>query len=228
MMSWHGVVSFSALVFVLTTFVRFVRKAWLHSRYVEQLRYFSVADNKQTLILDTQDFHAFTAGWFTPKIYLSQNIEHVLSPSEYRMVCQHEAAHAERFDPLRLFVYSFLAAFFPGISARKLNQSMALTTEQIADQSAMSVVPDKFNAAQAVLNITRLFQGRNKDSIDTPSSLCSYTGSSLELRINYLINEGATPRFLSLITITFLMTLFVLSVTSVDWLHHTIELFLLH
>ena len=61
---------------------------------------------------------AFTAGLFSPRIYVSSDLERRLTQVELDCVIAHEAAHVRRKDPLRLSIYRFLSCllfWMPGL-----------------------------------------------------------------------------------------------------------------
>ena len=80
---------------------------------------------------------AFTAGWWTPKVYVAGEIEHVLSHAELVAVLMHEGEHVRRRDPLRLSLLRFLGCTLFWIPAfRRLAADMSDESEIAADDVA--------------------------------------------------------------------------------------------
>ena len=82
---------------------------------------------------------AFTAGWFTPRVYVATALTQLLSADELTAVLAHEAAHVERRDPLRLSLLRFLACtlfYLPAL--RRLADDAADEAEIAADDAAVA------------------------------------------------------------------------------------------
>lgn len=226
--SWHGVVSILALLFVLTAIGRTSRKALRYSRHVSQLQFFSETDSNQTVTIDTEELHAFTAGWINPQVFLSKGLTKQLSSQDYDVVLKHELAHARRLDPLRILLFSYLTMFFPAFMSRRLNQWMLVSIEQRADESAMEPSSCRISMAQTLVKVTRLFEQEKYNKLQSTNDLCAYTGSSLEIRIRSILKHDETSTFVALPALAISFLLLLLSVFLVDWFHHSIELFLFH
>ena len=80
---------------------------------------------------------AFTAGLWSPRIFVASNLQQRLNRAELDAVIAHEAAHVRRRDPLRLTTYRFLSCLFFWMPALKgLAADMADEAEIEADDSA--------------------------------------------------------------------------------------------
>lgn len=85
---------------------------------------------------------AFTAGFFSPRVYVAREIQEFLPPEELEAVIAHEAAHVRRLDPLRLSTLRFLAFTLFWIPAlRKLADDMCDEAEVLADDAAQEGRP---------------------------------------------------------------------------------------
>lgn len=81
---------------------------------------------------------AFTAGLFTPRIYVSGKVARGLTHDELAAVIAHEDAHRRRRDPLRLSAWRFVAcSFFFLPVVRRLAEDMADEAEVSADDEAV-------------------------------------------------------------------------------------------
>ncbi len=80
---------------------------------------------------------AFTAGLWSPRIYLAEELPQRLTSKQLSAVIAHERAHLERRDPLRLFLLRTLACTLFWIPAlRRLADDAADEAEILADDEA--------------------------------------------------------------------------------------------
>lgn len=85
---------------------------------------------------------AFTAGWWSPSIYVAEEIGDTLTPAQLAAVLVHEAEHVRRRDPLRLSLLRFLGCTLFWIPAfRRLAADMADEAEIVADDAAAGEHP---------------------------------------------------------------------------------------
>jgi Zn-dependent protease with chaperone function len=99
-------------------------------------------DPSQIRVVDGLPSPAFTAGWWSPHVYVAASLPHVLSATELNAVLAHEAAHVRRRDPLRLAGLRFLSAalfWVPGL--RRIADDVADEAEVIADDEAAAMRP---------------------------------------------------------------------------------------
>ncbi len=99
---------------------------------------------------------AFTVGWLRPHIFVAHTLSRILTEEELQAVLAHEAAHAQRRDPLRLFVLRGLAStlfWLPAI--RRLVEDLVDEAEIAADDA---VAPShRLALASAILRVTRAY-----------------------------------------------------------------------
>lgn len=99
-------------------------------------------DPRRIQIIEGLPNPAFTAGFFSPRVYLARELEEFLPTEELEAVIAHEAAHVCRLDPLRLSTLRFLAFTLFWIPAlRKLADDMCDETEVLADDAAQGGRP---------------------------------------------------------------------------------------
>lgn len=80
---------------------------------------------------------AFTAGMWSPRVFVAEDIANRLQPHELECVLAHESAHLRRRDPLRLSVYRFLGCALFWIPAlKRLAEDMGDEIEVLADDVA--------------------------------------------------------------------------------------------
>lgn len=80
---------------------------------------------------------AFTTGCVRPVVYVDTRVADVLPPAQLRAVLAHKAAHAHRFDPLRVSALRFLASVLFWLPIlRRIAADIADEAELAADESA--------------------------------------------------------------------------------------------
>lgn len=132
---------------------------------------------------------AFTAGWRSPRIYLSACLPDRLSAAELRAVLAHEAAHVRRRDPLRLSLLRFLACTLFWLPAvRRLAEDIADEAEVRADDDA--VLDQPLALAAAILTLAQWLR--------PPRAAHDGVGFDerdlLERRVRRLAGEDVAPR----------------------------------
>lgn len=84
-----------------------------------------------------QSERAFCVGLWRPRILVGERLRARLSSSELSAVIAHEAAHARRRDPLRLFIVETIASAL-GPLGRPLAERFRLDVELDADEAAVA------------------------------------------------------------------------------------------
>ncbi|MBA3264168.1 MAG: M48 family metalloprotease [Thermoleophilaceae bacterium] len=109
-------------------------------RFLRGLRVIGRADagGYETLIVDDPRPQAFCTGLLRPHIYVSRGTLDLLDDDELAAVAAHEAHHAQRRDPLRMFISRTLsdALFFMPVLGRLADRYAALA-EFAADEAAV-------------------------------------------------------------------------------------------
>lgn len=94
-------------------------------------------DGREVIVIRDERLFACCAGWLKPRIVVTSAAVARLPPDQLRAVLAHEAAHAERRDPLRLLLAAIAAetlSFLPG--ARRLERRYRELLEVAADCTA--------------------------------------------------------------------------------------------
>jgi beta-lactamase regulating signal transducer with metallopeptidase domain len=95
---------------------------------------------------------AFCMGLLRPRVFVSRGTVDLLGEEELRAVVAHEAHHAERRDPLRIFAARVLGdALFFLPAVRRLADRYAALAELAADEAAVSQNGDRRALAAALL-----------------------------------------------------------------------------
>ena len=114
--------------------------------------------SSQVRFVDGLPSPAFTAGFWTPRVYVATELEAMLSEEQLQTVLAHEAAHVRRRDPLRLSALRFLACtlfYLPAL--RRLADDAADEAEIAADDAALGegTERDPVILASALVEIAR-------------------------------------------------------------------------
>lgn len=106
--------------------------------YLRRVCALTAGDRTSARVIDDPAALAFCAGLARPSVYISTGALRRLSDDELRAVLAHEAHHAARRDPLRLFVTRALDEglfFLPAL--RHLSRRCAVAVELAADDAAV-------------------------------------------------------------------------------------------
>jgi len=130
--------SVAVLALTLRSAVRQLRR---RHRFVRGLRVVGRADIEgcPALVIDDERARAFCTGLWRPRVYLTRGTLDLLPADQLAAVVAHEAHHARRRDPLRLFVARALADglfFLPALG--RLTDRYAALAELAADEAAVS------------------------------------------------------------------------------------------
>lgn len=142
------------------------------------------ADPKRIRIVAGLPNPAFTAGLWSPTIFLATELADRLSAEELVTVVAHEAAHVARRDPLRLFLLRLLGCVLFWIPAlRRLADDFADEAEVMADDAAASGRP--LVLASAILALANWGDRR----VTPPLTVGFQRNDLLERRIRRLAGE---------------------------------------
>jgi Zn-dependent protease with chaperone function len=130
--------SVAVLVLSLRSAMRQLRA---RRRFMREVRIVGRTDVQgcRALIVDGQKPQAFCAGLWRPRVYVSRGTLDRLPPDQVAAVVAHEAHHARRRDPLRLFVARALGEglfFLPALG--RVADRYAALAELAADEAAVS------------------------------------------------------------------------------------------
>lgn len=174
---------------------------------------------------------AFTAGLLSPKVYLTSTLLEQVNQQELDIIVRHEFAHVESRDPLFKVVFSTLARFFPVRTKRKLIQQFTLLTEQLAD-SSVTATYDNLDVAQTLINVARMQRnlGVITNRLGCDGMQTSHFGNDqTSIRVQRLINPVLSSSWLAAgMSVLLIASVPLLTVSTVDSLHHFIETFFTH
>jgi len=128
---------------------------------------------------------AITAGFWTPRVFVSAGLLDALSNEEQQAVLAHEACHARRRDPLRSLAAEVMGAWhLPGVR-RTLLADLHLAVEELCDIAAAQRIGDRMIVASTLVTVGRLLQQR-----PVPITV-AFDGADIEARVRTLL---APPR----------------------------------
>ncbi len=221
--SWHGASLFLFCIIFFSVCSTKMTKAIYTNKKLNQLEFFiQNANSKQALrVIESEESRAFTSGFFSPRSYITSGLSNQLTSQEVTVVTEHELAHARRHDPLRKYIFSLFAAFFPTIIARQLNREFSLALEQVADQDVLPTVNDVTVIAKTLLKVSKL--SHRSFGKKMAASNCHFSTHPLTLRIEYLLSDNKGQSFPILLLFSFSISVALLSILSVDLFHHGLE-----
>jgi Zn-dependent protease with chaperone function len=170
----------AAVVRVGATFVQAARNL---RRSAVACRRLAAGKQDEPAVLPLSEPHAFVAGLFRPRVYLSEGLLATYGAADLEVVLEHERAHVRRRDPLRRLLASVTLAFHvPGI-ASWLSREIVRAQEMAADADAAAAVRDAPRVAEALVRMARLRLRR--------PALVTWVDDHLEARVRVLL-EGET------------------------------------
>ena len=103
------------LALVISGLLRLYNQTKNTSKYLHSLKFIKV--NSQYNVFSSSAAVVFTAGFFSPRVYLSNKVIDISTREEFDAILNHEQSHRHNFDPLKnLFVdfVSYITPYFPG------------------------------------------------------------------------------------------------------------------
>ncbi len=125
----------------------------------------------------------FTLGWWRPRIYLSSGLRAACSEQDLDIILQHERAHQERRDNLRLLVARLCCAILPAPLAQRVLSDLQVVTEQACDFRAAERCGE-VAVAETLLKIKRLLLQR---PASLPQDAMAFAERDVEARIKALL-----------------------------------------
>ncbi|MGK7346113.1 MAG: M56 family metallopeptidase [Candidatus Nitrospinota bacterium M3_3B_026] len=173
----------------------------------------SFADYAHAPIIPFEDERlkaAFTLGLLRPRVYISTALVRELDEGELEAVVLHELNHAEKRDPLKLFVLSFIQdlLFFVPLGSY-LSKLFHGTKEFAADERAVRETGKPFDLANALVKMMRMRRG------SIPAGVQALDNTSLaEKRIKELLEPGGAEAARKPLHLVFTTALIVLTLAG--------------
>lgn len=161
---------------------------WIkHIRLFRRLKATGILVRNEYFLLPWSKPHAFTVGYFFPRILISTSLEEALSSEELGLVLAHEAGHRNRRDTLRLSLAQGFAWLHLPKTRKMLMADLHLAIEQSCDEDAAHLAKDHLRVAEIIVKIERLL--KKSDTGWAVDSLAFIKNNSRE-RILSLLAEG--------------------------------------
>jgi hypothetical protein len=225
--SWHGLSMIAPVIYISFLLIRKVCSLMLNNRQIKLLHELAERDENDFYQLEADAATAFTAGYLSPRRYITTALRRQLNSQEYRILQLHEKGHARRVDPLKKWIFQLFTAFFPKSVSQKLNQLMSLVMEQCADLAVSHQISDKTLIAQTLLKVRRLAV-KPFEKISDLNAVYHYGNGNIEERICYLLSDQKSKVFPILVFIFAAVTMSVFFALTVVIFHHSIESTLSH
>lgn len=134
---------------------------------------------------------AITMGFFSPKIVISTGLVNLLTEEELDAVIAHEMYHKNNRDPLKIFVLSLISSTLRYIPILKwFHQKYRIIQEVLADEYAIERQATSASLSSALLKMLKI--GKMKKM---PFSYASFADTSVNYRIEYLLNPHTEPKW---------------------------------
>lgn len=128
----------------------------------------------------------FTLGWWRPRIYVSTGLRRACSAEDMEIILQHERAHQQRRDNLRLLLARLCCAILPDVLARRVLDDLQVVTEEACDFCAA----ERFGhvaVAQTLLKVKRLLMAQ---PATVPREAMAFAERDVEIRIKALLRAS--------------------------------------
>jgi len=159
----------------------------------------------------------FTLGWWRPEVFISKGLLAGCNQKQLAVILDHEKAHENRKDNLRLLLGQIFALLIPAPWRKQILSDLHVLCEQACDFDAADK-HDAISVAQTLVHVGRLLC----NSV-CPVSSMSFDGGDLTVRVNALLEKnrryklGVWQRLLMIIVVCSALILLL------DPLHHSAE-----
>lgn len=225
-LSWHGVTLLVALFFSLYIVVQKFIQLRRHQHDLTSLTALSVPFDEKVQEIEMPEVIAFTTGFAKKMCFISTGLIQELTHDELTVVIKHEKAHAKNNDPLKKWLFSLFSAFFIKSLASRLKLHMTLAMEQLADDA---VIDDKLTSefiASTLIKVARL--NASYSPIKSNDLVANFGADVLEQRIYFLLGQLALKPVNKGITAVLMALILCMSLSSIDAIHHLIEMVFNH
>ncbi len=224
--TWHGATLIIALVFSCFILGKKFVQLKQHHHNLKSLTHFAKPLTDNVFEIDMPKASAFTAGFIHKKCYVTSGMLKEMTEAEVEVVLAHEKAHAKNNDPLKKWLFSLFAAFFIPSLATRLKLHMTLAMEQAADNA---VVNDKLTPTFVAITLVRVARLNALYSpIKSNELVASFGADVLDQRIYFLLGQltlKPVNKWMTLILVIFILAA---SMSSIDGLHHFVEIVFSH
>jgi Zn-dependent protease with chaperone function len=212
LLAWAAIVSARLMWRGARDLVRIYRQGRALSALADEVEFCVAGAPLAVRLLAADSALAFTAGLVRPRVYVGRALLRGLSAAELEATLLHEAAHANRRDPLRCWLVELVISSlsFPGTSW--LGAAHRAAREAQADARAVRRLGDDRPLLRSLSKV---------DALSPAPGLSSLTGErerALRQVRNHGLVGGARERAGLLLGLTVVVALLVLATTGLsDW-----------
>jgi hypothetical protein len=206
------------LSLLLSRFGWRARRAWRSLDTLSALGGETVADYR---IIHSPRMFALTLGLWRPRILIAARLREALTPAELAIVLNHERAHRQRRDGLRLFLAGALSRLHWPSARRIMLAQLGLSIEQACDEAAAQITGDRLQVAETIIKMTRLSQAAETPALPYAVSISS---SDAVLRVERLLSPRLPVHSRLLPNLAwFAAALLLVGLAKADGWHHYAE-----
>jgi len=220
-LSWHGITLLIGLFFSLYIVVKKFIQLRRHQHDLTSLTALSTPFDEKVQEIEMPEVIAFTTGFSKKMCFISSGMIQELTHDELTVVIRHEKAHVKSNDPLKKWLFSLFAAFFITSLASRLKLHMTLAMEQLADDA---VIDDELTSefiASTLIKVARL--NASYSPIKSNDLVANFGADVLEQRIYFLLGQLDLKPVNKGVTGVLMVLILLMSLSSIDAIHHLIE-----
>jgi len=223
LLSWHSVTLLIAFAYIAHVFVDKIVALVKHKNELKLLTSYSEQLQQNTYKIDSPMPNAFTSGFFTKNCFVTSGILDKTTADEQDIIFRHEQAHAAFSDPLKKWVFSIFSAFFLPFIANRLKLHMTLAMEQAADLKVLNDGTSPTLVASTLVKIAKLNASNKQSAVLNSDLVANFGVEVLEQRVYFLLGQLELTPANRLLTFLFLAVTVVMSMLSIDGVHHLME-----
>lgn len=163
---------------------------------------------------------AFTAGFLSPRAYLTSEADRQLNSEEKAVVLAHEREHVRKRDPLRLLILQFLERWLPG--AQYVRAQWQASAELDCDWVAIRQGFSRELVAHTILKVQRATQF-HLQSVSLLNYSAQQSSEFLKFRVESLLLEDDRDGIGMKPVLLLFSVLFIASVVFFVEVHHMLE-----
>ena len=224
--SWHGITLGAVLLYSVYVLVNQVIHMLAHKREIDALTSFSVCKGASVYQIESDQASAFTSGFISKRCFVTTGLINQTSAEEYDVIIKHEKAHLAASDPVKKWFFALLSSFYISPIAQRLKLHMTLAMEQKADNAVIESGISKLFVASTLVKVAKL--NAQNSMMKNNEFVVSFGADVLEQRIYFLLDKLDLEPIHKGVTFTLFLLLILISMTSIDGVHHFMETLFSH
>ncbi len=146
-----GLLSLTLLFIASRGVIISIQQLFLSQKFLNSLKSKS---NKTIITVESNETSVFTAGFFTPKVYISSKLKSSLTSEQLKAVLHHEFSHWKDHDPLRGFIVQLINNILPQFPFKnKLKDIYFTSVELKSDEHSENILGKKRPIIEALYSI---------------------------------------------------------------------------